>query len=353
MIRVSDHNILLCLSIVLVSVMGLEVTTCDACAQDDDQTLREQFLREAPARWAEYVQQAKQLQGTYSFRASFSVTGTKAENTYTVKMNRTCKLIELSMARKTPGGQGDYDDLKVVAFNPRYAFALKRKTPSSPWIVTELVDLRTNSLPSSIQKTFERIDNEILELVRLDKDPLAELARKPEFQVVRCKKVLQAGEEFVQVDFEYPPTVEERDSGVHRGTLVLDPQRFWCLRSYEVRYPRSDGSPGTVKYRVLELGGREEGLPVPKRALEQREFLSKDGTRGKTEIWVECNLDVPRTLPPDEEFTLSAFGLPEPLGVTWSKPTPWYLWLSLAGALCLGGSGVFYWLKRRAAAKAH
>jgi hypothetical protein len=267
-------------------------------------------------------------------------------------MNRTSKLIDLSMARKTSGGQGDYHDLEVIAFNPRYAFALKRKTSSSPWIVTQLVDLRTNSLPSSIQKAFEMIDNDIIELVRLAKDPLAELVRKPEFRVVRCRKVLQAGEEVIEVDFEYPHTIDERDSGVQGGTLILDPQRFWCLHSYEAWAQQNDGSQGILKYKVLELGETEEGLPVPKRALAQNEFLLKDGARSKQEIRVECNLDVPRTLPPDDMFTLSAFGLPEPAWAQ-SKATPWYLWPSLGGGLCLVLGMVFYWLKRRAVAKAH
>jgi len=36
----------------------------------------------------------------------------------------------------------------------------------------------------------------------------------------------------------------------------------------------------------------------------------------------------------EKEFSLSAYGLPEPEGVVWAKPaTPLYLWLLLAAAI--------------------
>ncbi|MBA2227964.1 hypothetical protein H0921_17535 [thermophilic bacterium 2918] len=53
--------------------------------------------------------------------------------------------------------------------------------------------------------------------------------------------------------------------------------------------------------------------------------------------------------PLEREFTLSAFGLPEPVGVEWERPVRWYLWLMLAGMVCLVAGGVFYWLSRRRA----
>lgn len=38
---------------------------------------------------------------------------------------------------------------------------------------------------------------------------------------------------------------------------------------------------------------------------------------------------------PDSEFTLSAFGLPEPAGMeAVKKPVPMYLWILLAAAVC-------------------
>jgi hypothetical protein len=54
----------------------------------------------------------------------------------------------------------------------------------------------------------------------------------------------------------------------------------------------------------------------------------------------------------DQAFRLSAFGLPEPPGVEWKKPTPWWLWISLGGiAMLVLGAGLG-WLRKRYAARA-
>ena len=348
MVRASVCQVVIFSSLALAVLMGRDGMASLAQAQDDDQTLKERFLREAPARWAEYAELAKQVQGTYSFRGSLSPVGVKVENRSTLKMNRNCKLIEDSAERKVPGGKGDYQTLTLYALNPHYAFKLRRKNPTSPWYVTEVVDLRTDSLPPEIQHEFQVFERCVLELVSLGPDPLVELLGKPEFRVVRCRRVLQDGEELVAVDFDYPHTADAQDSGIQGGTLVLDPRRFWCLRSYEVQF-RSISAQGTRTYRVLELEEAKGGFPLPKRTTELIDILMNDGTKRKNESWRDCNLHIPSRLSSDEEFTLSAFGFPEPLGVSWSRPTRWYLWLSLAGVLCLAGGGVFYWLKRRAA----
>ncbi|HMP01928.1 MAG TPA: hypothetical protein PKD86_06670 [Gemmatales bacterium] len=38
---------------------------------------------------------------------------------------------------------------------------------------------------------------------------------------------------------------------------------------------------------------------------------------------------------PAIEFTLSAFGLPEPYGIEWERPTPWWLYAAISGGLLL------------------
>ncbi len=61
----------------------------------------------------------------------------------------------------------------------------------------------------------------------------------------------------------------------------------------------------------------------------------------------ECNMYIDNNVP-DHEFTLSAFGLEEPHGITWERPTPWWIYFGLIGGGCLVGFvliGVF--LRRR------
>jgi hypothetical protein len=49
------------------------------------------------------------------------------------------------------------------------------------------------------------------------------------------------------------------------------------------------------------------------------------------------------------EFTLTAFGLPEPPGIEWKKPMPVYLWVIAAAVGCLLLAMGARWLKRRTA----
>ncbi|MFL5338621.1 MAG: hypothetical protein ACJ8F7_00505, partial [Gemmataceae bacterium] len=49
----------------------------------------------------------------------------------------------------------------------------------------------------------------------------------------------------------------------------------------------------------------------------------------------------------DSDFTLAKYGLPEPVGATWKKPTPTYVWLLIgAGAFAALAFGL-RWLGRR------
>jgi hypothetical protein len=156
----------------------------------------------------------------------------------------------------------------------------------------------------------------------------------------------------VEVVFDSPHEVsEEDDAVVQGGTLVLDPKRFWCLRSYDVR-AKIPNAAGTIEFRVLELKASAESFPVPRRCVCDKRFAAGDGTSNHQQWQYEYDLSVPRRLPADKEFTLSAFGLPEPrLGGTQGLLPP-YVWVALAGLACLACGAVFQVLKRRAATRA-
>lgn len=150
----------------------------------------------------------------------------------------------------------------------------------------------------------------------------------------------------MEIDFDYAHEVEKPDNPNMKGTLLLDPQRFWCVRSYNIEV-----SQKTIDFKVLELGQTEGSLPVPKRAVRKTEWGSpKDGIKNEAESQYEYTLSEPRRLPGDEEFTLSAFGLPDPVGFEAEKPTRWYLWLMLAAIVCLVLGVTARSLRRRARA---
>lgn len=245
-------------------------------------------------------------------------------------MNERCKIVSRSSER-TIGGKKDYEAPEVFGVNDSYAFYLRRKTPTSPWLLNQLTDVRKVGVPSELTDAFESFVFQNNVLVTIKDKYLTKIVRDPGFRVLGCRGVAQAGEELVEVNFDYSHPLEKPDDPNMKGTVLLDPQRFWCVRSYRIEV-----SQKTVDFQVLELGQTEGSLPVPRRAVRKITWESKeDAIKNESETQYEYSLSEPRRLPGDEEFTLSAFGLPDPVGFETKNPTRWYLWLMLAAAVCL------------------
>jgi len=77
-----------------------------------------------------------------------------------------------------------------------------------------------------------------------------------------------------------------------------------------------------------------------------RRVYRVDDRSVESNIAYEFQVD-PSIDPPEREFSLSAFGLPEPVGVVWEKRTPVYVWLLVAAGVLLTLGIFFRWLARR------
>jgi hypothetical protein len=192
-------------------------------------------------------------------------------------------------------------------------------------------------------------------MTELGNERLTEVIRKPYFQILRASPIQYEGENLVEIAFDYRHTFEKGKpeyNMVQTGSMILDPQRFWCIRRLDLKLKSLVGVARETS--EIELVGPTMPFPLPKRAVTKANWSLTAGKQaGKartTSYQWEFDLKKPSNLPSDEEFTLSAFGLPEPPGLEWKRPTPWYLWVGLAGIVCLAlGVGV-RWLRQRAAA---
>ncbi|HEY1487878.1 MAG TPA: hypothetical protein VGF84_17360 [Micromonosporaceae bacterium] len=91
------------------------------------------------------------------------------------------------------------------------------------------------------------------------------------------------------------------------------------------------------------------GMPVPVR-ITRREHYPPGATGENVEMDDEVALTIdPTADPPEREFTLTTFGLPEPVGVVWETPTPRYVWWLIAAAGFLVLAVGFRYLARRRA----
>lgn len=298
--------------------------------------LKDRFLKEAPSAWRDYESFAKRLQGRVVTKST--IRGKTREVQGEIKQNANCQMYVYQ-----PVATGGEMIGELTAFNRQYGFSLSRRSQESPWTVSGIVMNSPGQKSRPYSDTQDRA-RRVLDLVILERTKLIDLFEKPTIRILGVKPITRDGRNCVEIRFDNThPVSEEPFVPEQRGTIILDPSRSWCLCSAELQCGYL-GDNGTEEIQVnitTAMRDGKSGHPIP----VQRLFKNPNA-----QILFEHQLEEPERLPPDDAFTLSAFGLPEPLGVT--KPRPWYLWLSLAGMLCLIGGGILYWLKRRAAGRA-
>jgi hypothetical protein len=116
-------------------------------------------------------------------------------------------------------------------------------------------------------------------------------------------------------------------------SIKLDDSQYRSVKSTKAEL-RINKTSGTVETSIDKRD--VAGIPVPVHSISQQRFPAATGgaEEGLTiDDETKFNVD-PTANPPESEFTLSAYGLPEPVGVKWERPTSRYIWFLL-------GAGVF------------
>ncbi len=318
------------------------------CAQQERDALRKRFLEEAPRRWEEYRKRAELLCGT----AKLTLTSSWGESVSTRvewKSNQRGKLLIEELSRKPSKPKaGDAPKTTAYGINSQYAFML-RKNQDGLWTLLRVDDRRTESVSADIMGRLEFTRTPVATLIAMHSESLPDVIRRPYFRVADIDETIHDGNRLVAVRFDYShattKSVSEPFAPVQSGTMILDPDRFWTVRSLNLALKYPDGAQNQYKLDV-ELADSQSSFPLPKRVTYTE--------KGKTEVRSVADMDLREvTEEPDEtEFTLTAFGLLEPPGIEWKKPTPWWLWATLAGMTLLVVGAFFGWLKRRASTTA-
>lgn len=280
-----------------------------------------EFLQEAQPHWQRYVAFERTL--VYSATSSMNGVNTVAgrKDVTILKRNGECFLFVGESTLVAADGKTQYSGGEVTGRNPKYSFTLSRKTSEGPW---KIIKLEKADPPQGTEGEgagfLMVVDNHGLSM--------PSLAKKPGFRVLSCSRA--PGE--VVIQFEWKPQGKQ-DYQVE-GRIVLDPDQCWCVRSAETRAL----SRGQVinKTSLKHEYEPNQGLPLARSRYVKRWLLFANNPKPEES---ETNLTiaqvVPNPLPPITDFTLSAFGLPEPPGVTWERPTPWYLWAGGIAIICL------------------
>jgi hypothetical protein len=330
-------------SVAVLFVLVLALGSPQGFGQESEE-LKQRILQEAPSRSEEYVRLSGELQGVLSI----SNTGTIDDGEYHAHMeyqtNGKGKVLKV-VTKSTSKGMVEQDDEEVYGLNPRYAFTLKRKSSSSPWILTDLIKRSSSTDLGRVGFCLNEYLRCVTYGVLLDHEPLAEVVHKPGFQIGQCRKVQRNGEDLVETAFTYTKVESKGKKSTLKGTLFFAPNRYWCMRSGEIQ-ETGDIVSGTQKFQLTQVDNGGVLPPLSRLYESDGDYVSSYGEKNRQRIRSDVTLRQVTPLPSDEEFTLTAFGLPEPAGM--EQPlNRWYLWAALAGIICLGLAALLGWWTRR------
>jgi len=227
---------------------------------------------------------------------------------------------------------------EVFGWNDKYTFQLALNPNKSEWRLTTL------GQPEAGDRTRQK-----LAMHYPTNSPLLDLFGDSIIRIVKTGRLkVQSADDAtcVLTGRDVKVVLLNGSRTYHELEFVLDPQRQYAVLSAVCKVTQNK-TPGvlTLKNTVAML----DGLPVPERSIQVQDY-SSDGKPFVLKLDCEYKIDLGVRFRP-EDFSLSHYGLPEPPGVTWERPTPTYVWLLLAAAvLGVVAVGCRWLLKRRAKA---
>jgi hypothetical protein len=297
-------------------------------------------------KWKSYELFARNLQGTA--RETTTVDSGKAEQRLLIyKQNRECVLNIISREQ-------DSSEICRIG-NPHYAASIKRSKANSNQVTLDKISQSPHGpfpgYAGDHVSVFDLTRSLISPHFTILTVPLSEVFFHPSFTVMRTLKTMEKGEERLQIDYKY--LYNEAKLGVEstgRGSILLDPSRCWCIhRSKYSGTTKRKGTPvsDATEEIEFEIIDHLSGFPLVKTKTQNTNSYNYNIKKKRLSTRrVDYQWDVNDSVP-NSEFTLSAFGLPEPIGTEPLNSSHTWLWL-LVGALSAAALALlFVWLKHR------
>lgn len=296
----------------------------------------ELFPHEAAKGWQEYDARARRLQGYWTDTSRIIATGEIQQSHYELKQGDGCWLI---MEEDSPANAGDGRGAELKVINRHYAFTLQRRRKTSAWFVSGfgkgLWTSGTLGDPKYVATIVRRLPFTFGAIVFTEPFTLLDEG----FSIKKVAGVKQDGQDLVKIEFRYQPPKSADRRPLRGGWVLLDPSRFWTIRQFDVETQWGEKSGrhlATFTYRV------SNGFPMIEKIVNQP-------TIGEVSaVEFVYDFDLHEGDPPDSDFTLSAFGFPEPKGAPLpDKGMPWIVWIAaVAVASLLLGTLLRRWLKK-------
>jgi hypothetical protein len=316
----------LCLGLLILHILS------SVSSAQDDPKLKDRFLREAPHGWKAYLTFSKGVSASWTAGRSGERNGKVVETArgrteYKHSKNGAIRT-RLSLE---PGTDGD-----VVGVNSSYLFRLQRKSSWKGWVVLEVQAKGSPNWQTRENEIRDEVVRGASEGLRLYTLWLPDLLQDKNFQINSVRTHQQDGSALVRVDFEYLKAKETfAKKGmlpIRSGWMLLDPGHDWILREYDLMFLAVPPEYGTLHTTLAITEGTGRHSIVVRSNTTQQGRTGDDTSKTVSEAEAEA---AERGDVPTEEFTLSAFGLPEPGTVVAESTWSYYLWFAGAGVLAL------------------
>jgi hypothetical protein len=237
---------------------------------------------------------------------------------------------------------GDAQGVPCYCFarNSKYCFELKKMATDKDWLLSRVVhplppdfdDSKQGLTPQHGYREGANAAFEVLLLVDTIRGQIraSKLAELPKYRLSSASFDGPRGN-ILRASFEYElANPQTGRPGVAQSVMDFDTE-FNYLPTKLHQTLREGASVITYDLsREYRRGGN--GLSGLKTTIVQE---ARDGAAVAWTYNSQTEQQLSGGKLPETDFTLTAFGFPEPAGVKWEKPFPIYLWLLAGGVVCL------------------
>lgn len=297
-------------------------------------------------KWKAYELFARSLQGT-ALETTTPDTGKTEHRLLMYKQNQACLMNIISK---------EQDPTEVCRIgNPHYAASVKRNKSDHSRVTLGKITLSPEGpfpgYAGDHVSVFDLTRSLISPHFTIGTVPLYQIFRSPTFTILNSMRVSENGQDLVRIDYKYSYVDSTIGAESRRqGSVFLDPSQCWCIRrSKRSGAGAQKGTPRTKGEEEIEYEtiNHASGYPLVKTKIQHiNSYDIKTQKSRKLTTRIEYQWEVNDNLP-DSEFTLTAFGLPEPMGVEPLPPSRNWLWLLAATLVAAVLAILFAWLRRR------
>lgn len=328
---------------ILVSLLAFSPSP----APCQSKALEDRFVAEARKAWDAYRERAQRLQGSFSLTTTMHQPWQEVTRmAWEFKQAPQCALYLVQRFDPDSGGRADVNYPKggmLQVANEDYSFTLKRTARGSPWTIASVDTSSEHGALGDARKGVDTWSTKPVSFAWSFPGP----APSPEaagFHIKRASLALREGAELVKVEFAYRPqgNPSPRVPVVVEGWVLLDAANYWIIREDELQITLRNTKQGPWRVAHTYAYKQAEGnFPILTSIVGRSKI--PDTSYDAESIY---RFDLRLADAPQSDFTMSAFGFPEPVGT--ARGYPWYLVVGVTGlALVVLAVLLRAWAKRR------